>query len=100
MPVTPGNLERLYRAGLVVFLKASLEDILKRLERDTRRPKVQGGDLRERVTGLLGERLPLYERADVVVETHGKSINRVCGEIIRAIATHRAEVEQRQAAAT
>jgi shikimate kinase len=67
----------------VVFLKASLEDILARLERDTRRPKVQGGDLREKVSGLLAERLPVYEQADLVVESHGKGINRVCGEIIR-----------------
>jgi shikimate kinase len=83
MPITPGNLERLRHAGPVVFIKASLEDILKRLERDTRRPKVQGGDLRGTVTALLAQRLPLYEQADLVVESHGKGVNRVCGEIIR-----------------
>ncbi|HKJ00130.1 MAG TPA: shikimate kinase [bacterium] len=83
LPITPGNLERLRRAGTVVFLKASLEDIVKRLERDTRRPKAQGGDLRETVTRLLADRLPIYEQADLVVESHGKGVNRVCGEIIR-----------------
>jgi shikimate kinase len=83
MPITPGNLERLRAAGAVVFIKAELADILKRLERDTRRPKVQGGDLHETVTRLLGERLPTYEQADLVVESKSKGVNRVCGEIIR-----------------
>lgn len=95
MPIAPGNLELLRRAGAVVFLKASLEDILARLERDTRRPKVQGGDLREKVSGLLAERLPVYEQADLVVESHGKGINRVCGEIIR----HLPEIKARRDAA-
>ena len=76
LPITPGNLEHLKRAGAVVFLKASLEDILKRLERDTRRPKVQGGDLRETVTRLLDELLPVYEQADLVV-VRGDPVTRI-----------------------
>jgi len=83
LPITPGNMAHLKAAGVVVFLKAEPEDIIKRLERDTRRPKVQGGDLREKVTGLYAERLPTYTQADLVVETTGKGMNRVCGEIIR-----------------
>jgi shikimate kinase len=80
---TPGNVELLQRIGVVVFLKADLEDILRRLEHDKRRPKVQGGDLRTKVTTLLAERLPLYEQADVVIETLGKTPNLVAGEVIR-----------------
>ena len=80
---TPGNLELLKRIGVVVFLKADLEDILRRLEHDKRRPKVQGGDLRTKVTTLHGERLPLYQQADVVIETLGKTPNLVAGEVIR-----------------
>jgi shikimate kinase len=90
LPVTPGNLAHLHRAGAVVFLNAVLEDILARLERDTRRPKLQGGELRPTVEGLLAERLPLYRQADLVVDTHGKSVNRVCGEIIHHVAKRRA----------
>ncbi len=90
LPITPGNMERLKAAGRVVFLKADLEDILERLQRDSRRPMVrQGlkqGNLRETVARLLGERLPIYEQSDLIVETHGKSMSRVCGEIIRRAA--------------
>jgi shikimate kinase len=80
---TPGNIERLKDAGVVVFLKADPEDILRRLENDKRRPKVQGGDLRAKVTTLLGERMPLYEQADIVIETIGKTPNQVAGEVLR-----------------
>ena len=85
LPVTTGNMEKLRAAGAVVFLKASHEDILRRLSRDNRRPIVRGEDLEETVTRLLSERLPVYEQADLVVETQDKGINRVCGEIIHWI---------------
>jgi shikimate kinase len=85
MPVTPGNWDALHKAGVVVFLNADVEEILQRLERDTRRPKVQGGDLREKVLRLHGERLPVYAQADVSVNTKGKAVNRVAGEVIRLL---------------
>lgn len=83
---TPGNLDRLRRAGPLIFLKVQYEDLLKRLGRDSRRPKIQGGSLEETVTRLMDERLPVYEQSDLIVETKGKSINRVCGEILRNLA--------------
>ncbi len=85
MPIAPDNFDALRKAGIVVFLNAAVEEILQRLERDTRRPKVQGGDLREKVLALHGERLPAYSRADVVVDTQGKTVNRVAGDVIRLV---------------
>lgn len=97
MPITPGNLDALRKAGIVVFLNAAVEEILQRLERDTRRPKVQGGDLREKVLSLHAERLPLYLQADVVVDTQGKTVNRVAGDVIRLVAE---AIRAREAAAS
>lgn len=91
LPCTPGNMERLKRAGVVVFLKAAPEDLLVRLSRDTRRPKLREGEsLEATIERLMGERLPIYEQADLVVETHGKSVNRVAGEIIANVSAARA----------
>lgn len=78
----PGNLEKLRRAGLSIFLNADLEEMLKRLERDTRRPKLREGELRETVESLLAERMPLYAQAEISIDTKGKSVNRVAGELI------------------
>ena len=84
-----GNLERLKTLGTVVFLKADPEEILQRLSNDSRRPMVKGGDLRETVSTLLDERMPMYLQADVVIETAGKSPNQVAGEVIRRGAAFR-----------
>ncbi len=56
MLIAPGNPERLRAAGRTVFLNADPEEIMQRLERDTRRPKLKGGELRETVARLLAER--------------------------------------------
>lgn len=101
LPVSPGNSERLAGAGLTVFLNADLEEIIKRLERDTRRPKLKEGELRETVTRLLTERMPLYGKSALTINTKGKSVNRVAGEIIallgeRMAAKRRAEKSPEQ----
>ena len=83
MVVTPGNMALLKAAGKVIFLNADPEEIIKRLARDTRRPLVQGQDVRERVTSLLPQRMPLYEQAHQSIATAGMSVNQVAGEILR-----------------
>jgi len=99
MPMTPGNLDLLKRAGPVVFLKADPEDIIQRLERDTRRPIMQQGNVRDTVTNLLGRRLPVYSQADLVVETGGKGMQRVAGDIIRFMGTFSRSAPQETAPA-
>jgi len=89
MIITPGNQERLQAAGVIVFLKARKQDIIERLKRDSRRPKArEDGDLETTVANLMTARLPVYEQADIILETGGKSVNRVCGEIIRELAKY------------
>jgi shikimate kinase len=86
MAISPGNLDALKLAGRVVFLKAAIEDIIKRLERDTRRPKIAGTNLRETVERLYAERMPVYLQCEIVVETASKSLGWVAGEVIRRVA--------------
>ncbi len=97
---TPGNMELLKRIGTVVFLNADPEDILKRLEHDTRRPNVRGEDRREQVHGLLGERMAQYQKADISIETLGKTPNQVAGEVIRRVSGFRREPPETVSAQT
>lgn len=84
LPITEGNGALLKRLGQVVYLKASKETILKRLEGDTSRPLLAGQDAARKVEELLGYREPIYEAAaQHVVETDNKSIDIIITEIIR-----------------
>jgi shikimate kinase len=80
------NRDLLKKLGVVVYLKASLHDILDRLSRDAKdeqtRPQFTSGTLVDETVAVLTDRLPLYEStADFTVDTEGKSVVRVADEI-------------------
>lgn len=54
------NREALRRAGLVVWLQTTVDQQLKRLVRDQRRPLLRAPDRRQRLEQLAQERDPLY----------------------------------------
>ncbi len=69
--------------AVCIYLKTSPEQVLLRLQGDTTRPLLQGGNVREKVEGLLAARGPVYEKtADITANTDG----RTPGEIAREIA--------------
>lgn len=77
------NQRLLQENAVCVYLKTSPEQVLLRLQGDTTRPLLQGGNVREKVEGLLAVRGPVYEKtADITVNTDG----RTPGEIAREIA--------------
>lgn len=77
------NRRLLKENAVCVYLKTSPEQVLHRLQGDTSRPLLQGGNVREKVEGLMADRGPVYEKAaDITVNTDG----RTPGEIAREIA--------------
>lgn len=67
------NVKLFKESGVIVYLKASIDTLLKRLEGDTSRPLLKG-DFKSRIESLYVERAPIYERvADITVETDGLS---------------------------
>ena len=67
--------------GVVIFLYADEDEIVKRLEQDESRPLLKG-DKKEKIVELYGERLPIYkEAADYLIDTTGKEINEIVKEI-------------------
>jgi shikimate kinase len=49
--------------GLVIYLRASADEIFRRTRQDRSRPLLQTADPRARIDQLLSEREPLYEKA-------------------------------------
>ena len=67
---------RALKAGTrVVYLRASPDDLARRLSRDTTRPMLQVADPRQRLRELFAQRDPLYrECAHYTVDTARKSV--------------------------
>ncbi|WP_083261092.1 shikimate kinase AroK [Microbulbifer aggregans] len=60
----------LRKHGLVVYLQASIDQLLERTSKNSNRPLLQVPDPRARIVELVNERDPLYrEVADLVCET-------------------------------
>lgn len=81
----PENNTLLKANGKIIFLRASLETLVKRLRVDDTRPLLHRSaeNLRDRLTKLINERAPVYEHvADFVVDVDGKTPETIANEII------------------
>jgi shikimate kinase len=84
----PGNRALLRSRGFVVWLRASVAQQMRRLERDRKRPLLAGADRRARLEQLAGERDPLYaEVADLTAAAEdlsaGIAAQHLAGELER-----------------
>jgi shikimate kinase len=69
------NRERLRTRGTVVYLRASVKDLLNRTRHDKNRPLLQTADPRARLNELYEMRDPLYrEVAHVTIDTGSQSL--------------------------
>ena len=84
--VDPDSRSRLGGRGFVVYLFTSVDQQVARTGRGRERPLLENGNPRETLQNLLDQRDPLYrEIADIVVETDGRKVKSVAGEIIEQV---------------
>ncbi|MCV6615275.1 MAG: shikimate kinase, partial [Cellvibrionaceae bacterium] len=82
--IKPENRRELSTNVWAVYLTASVNQLVRRTERDKKRPLLQVENPRQKIIELLESRDPLYrEVAHLVVETDGKSPKQVA-ELIAA----------------
>lgn len=78
----PINRELMKTAGMVVYLTASIDQLVERTSRDKKRPLLQVENPRQRIIDLITLRDPLYrETATVIVNTDRRSPKAVAQEI-------------------
>jgi len=75
------NWKIMRRLGTIVYLRSRWETLRARLVGTKDRPLAANGDW-SRVKALLEQRLPLYEQADIVVETDGLDVSGVARIVI------------------
>jgi len=61
------NRDLLCARGVVVYLRTSVSQQLKRLERDKQRPLLQAPDRKQRLTELAAQRNPIYESCATLI---------------------------------
>jgi shikimate kinase len=72
--------------GHVVYLSASLEQLLRRTSKDKNRPLLQTDDPKQKVKELLEQRGPLYhDVADIELRTGEQSIQHVVSGLVKKL---------------
>ncbi len=84
------NRQILRDSGFVVWLPTTVNQQLRRLEKDRKRPLLQAPDRRERLEALARERNPLYARvADLTYRSRHRNVVRAAEGLARALHTDR-----------
>ena len=80
------NVAACKKNGKIIFLRASIETLIARLEGDTSRPLLQGECWQETLKELLKKRMDSYlAAADIVVDVDGKTPTEIVAELMKRI---------------
>ena len=85
LPVRECNRALLKKLGKVVFLDTSIDELEKRLSKDTKRPLLAGGKVRDKIEALMRARKDIYEStADCIITTDNQSFEAMYDNIIHS----------------
>jgi len=80
------NRRMLRERGVVVYLRASIDELVRRTARDRNRPLLATANPRATLTALLEQREPLYQEvADLVVETGNLPAAASIADLVRTL---------------
>ncbi len=71
--------------ALSIWIKADLETLLERVSRKNTRPLLEHGDKKQILQDLMNKRYPIYQEADIIVETSRGAHEIVLKRIIEAL---------------
>ena len=80
------NRELLKSASTVIYLTATIDQLMERTSKDKKRPLLQVDDPKAKIIELFNHRDPLYsEVADHIIKTDGRSPRSVVSEIVNYV---------------
>ena len=82
------NLSNLQKNGIIIYLKADIEELFKRVKNETQRPLLKEQDPLEVIKKLIKKRKKFYLMADITIITDNKSPEKITEEIIKATKNH------------
>ena len=84
------NQKALKSSGTVVYLCASLDDLLERTSKDKNRPLLQTANPREKLQSIITERDPIYRQlADIILETNKMTVHTAVKRLEELISAER-----------
>ncbi|MBM7620145.1 shikimate kinase [Bacillus tianshenii] len=81
---TAENISWMKEKGLMIFLYCDMEIVLQRLAHDITRPLIQQKS-KEEITALFSERLPLYQKAHITLDTSSLSVGEAALKLVDEI---------------
>ena len=75
-------------SGISVWLRADLDLLVSRVSRRSNRPLLAGGDPHAILQRLMAERHPIYEEADVVVDSMDGPHEETVDAVLNAVGAH------------
>lgn len=76
------NREILLENCTVVYLRTSAQEIFNRIKSETHRPLLAKNFSVERIADIISKRSANYEKADIIIDTDGKSPYNIAKEIL------------------
>ncbi|WP_096153436.1 shikimate kinase [Bacillus sp. FJAT-45066] len=75
------NVEWMKATGTVIYLHTEFSELMKRLRGDSTRPLLQQKS-HEELKNLFAERLPKYNKADIIIHTSNKTVSEIVEEVL------------------
>lgn len=86
------NRRYLKERGVVVYLRATAEELFRRVARDRNRPLLKTADPQARIRELLLQREPIYESlADLTLETGNAPATQIVRTLVSMLQQHKAQ---------
>jgi shikimate kinase len=83
--MNPRTRERVQKAAISVWLRADLDLLVRRTSRRGGRPLLAHGNPRATLERLMAERYPVYDKADMTVDTTDENIERMVERILAGL---------------
>ena len=77
--------ELIRKAALSIWLRADLDVLVERTGRNNKRPLLRNGDPREILQGLMDKRHPVYQTADITVDSGPADIQENARKTLQAL---------------
>src|SRR5688500_17671138 len=83
--MNPETRAAIHDKGVSVWLRASVEVLLRRIKRRSDRPLLKNGDPADTLKRLIEERYPTYAEADITVESREVAHDTIVDEIVTGL---------------